>query len=232
MSGSATFTIVMSSSSMNVARQTASRVHHLRSIADSLRGGPARPGSYASSEPRSLGTSTACSRSASSGTMSSARSCVEASTTYAAAPSRCARSQLTRGDAPAIAGHEAGEAVQRHRRREVVADRALVLEELRRDDGADRVAAEVLGAGAAAAVAVEASQRVGPAGLELASEDVAIRHARSMSEARCQQRTRPKNTTNGPDRSVGAAAGSAFVARLDAVGAPVAARELRRSAAM
>ena len=32
MSGSATFTIVMSSSSMNVARQTASRVHHLRSI--------------------------------------------------------------------------------------------------------------------------------------------------------------------------------------------------------
>ena len=32
MSGSATFTIVMSSSSMNVARQTASKVHHLRSI--------------------------------------------------------------------------------------------------------------------------------------------------------------------------------------------------------
>ena len=32
MSGSATFTIVMSSSSMNVAEQTASRVHHLRSI--------------------------------------------------------------------------------------------------------------------------------------------------------------------------------------------------------
>ncbi len=29
MSGSATFTIVMSSSSMNVPRQTASRVHHL-----------------------------------------------------------------------------------------------------------------------------------------------------------------------------------------------------------
>src|SRR3954451_5859061 len=32
MSGSATLTIVMSSSSMNVARHTASRVHHLRSM--------------------------------------------------------------------------------------------------------------------------------------------------------------------------------------------------------
>src|SRR5215218_6762551 len=32
MSGSATLTIVMSSRSMNVARQTASRLHHLRSI--------------------------------------------------------------------------------------------------------------------------------------------------------------------------------------------------------
>src|SRR4051794_18472456 len=32
MSGSATFTIVMSSSNMNVARQTASRVHHLRAM--------------------------------------------------------------------------------------------------------------------------------------------------------------------------------------------------------
>ena len=40
------------------------------------------------SDPGSAGTSTACSWSASSGTTSSARSCVDASTTYAAAPSR------------------------------------------------------------------------------------------------------------------------------------------------
>ena len=40
------------------------------------------------------GTSTACSRNASSGTISSARSWVEASTTWAAAPSWWARSQL------------------------------------------------------------------------------------------------------------------------------------------
>ena len=32
MSGSATFTIVMSSSSMNVATHTTMRVHHLRSM--------------------------------------------------------------------------------------------------------------------------------------------------------------------------------------------------------
>lgn len=45
--------------------------------------------------PGSMGTSTACSRSAARGTTSSARSWVEASTTYAAAPSSCARSQFS-----------------------------------------------------------------------------------------------------------------------------------------
>ena len=88
---------------------------------------------------------------------------------------------VDRGDAPAVAGHEAGEAVERHRRREVVADRALVLEELGGHDRADRVAAEVLGPGAAAAVAVEARDRVGPAGLEVAAEDVAFWHVRSIA---------------------------------------------------
>ena len=61
-------------------------------------------------------------------------------------------------------------------------------QELRRDHGADRVAAEVVGPGVAAPVAVEARQRVGAAGLERSSEDVAVGHARSISEPRRQQR--------------------------------------------
>ena len=40
MSGSATFTIVMSSSSMNVATQTATSVHHLRSMTPTVRQPP------------------------------------------------------------------------------------------------------------------------------------------------------------------------------------------------
>ena len=56
-----------------------------------LPGGLALP---ASSPPASAGTSTACSRRASSGTISSARSWVAARTTKAAAPSSWARSQL------------------------------------------------------------------------------------------------------------------------------------------
>ena len=59
-------------------------------------------------------------------------------------------------------------------RHEVVADAALVLEELGRDDDADGVAAPVLRARRAVAVAVEAGHRVGAAGLELAAEHVAF----------------------------------------------------------
>ena len=47
---------------------------------------------------------------------------------------------------------------------EVVADALLVLEELGGDDGTDGVAAEILGAGVAAAVTEEPGQRVGPHG--------------------------------------------------------------------
>ena len=50
--------------------------------------------SHARRSPGPSGTSTACSSSASSGTISSARSCVDARTTNAAAPSSWARSQL------------------------------------------------------------------------------------------------------------------------------------------
>src|SRR3954452_15035165 len=80
---------------------------------------------------------------------------------------------VDRGHAPAVARLEAGEAVRGHGRAQVVADLALVLQELRRDDRAEGVAAAVVGPRAAAAVAVEARERVGSARLELAAEDVA-----------------------------------------------------------
>jgi flagella basal body P-ring formation protein FlgA len=47
-----------------------------------------------------------------------------------------------------------------------------MLEELRRHHRADRVAAQVLGAGVAAAVSIEAGHRIGAAQLELVTQDV------------------------------------------------------------
>src|SRR6185503_6080772 len=84
------------------------------------------------------------------------------------------------GDAPAVAGTQSGEAVVRAGRHEVVADAALVVEELVCQHGADRVAAQVLRAGVAAAVTVEPGHRVGTTGLELPAEDVAFGHGPSM----------------------------------------------------
>ena len=64
---------------------------------------------------------------------------------------------------------------------------ALVLEELGGHHRADRVAAQVLGPGAAAAVAVEPGHRIGAARLQVAAEDVALRlpfgHGRSMARS-------------------------------------------------
>src|SRR5207302_8355918 len=61
---------------------------------------------------------------------------------------------------PAISGHQAGKMVLGHRRREVVADTALVLEELGGHHRADGVAAKVLAPGGTAPVSVEASEGV------------------------------------------------------------------------
>src|SRR4029077_14095951 len=83
---------------------------------------------------------------------------------------------VARSHAPAVARNEAREMVGRHRRDEVVADRLLVLEELLRDDRADRVAAEILEPGVAPSVAVEAGQWVGSALLQRLPEDVARAH--------------------------------------------------------
>ncbi len=63
-------------------------------------------------------------------------------------------------DAPAVPGTQTREAVQWQRRGEVIADAALVVEELGGDHGADRVAAAVLGARTTATVAVEAGERI------------------------------------------------------------------------
>ena len=86
-----------------------------------------------------------------------------------------------RGHAPAVAGHESGEAVLGHRGAEVVADGALVLEELGGDHRADGVAAAVLGAGSTAPVPVEAGHGVHAAGLKLLAQDAAIVHRISIA---------------------------------------------------
>jgi len=83
---------------------------------------------------------------------------------------------VPRGDTPPVAGHQAGESVLRHRCGQVVADRALMLEEVRGHDGADDVQADVLRTGRAAAVSVEAGDRVGATRFQLATEHVAISH--------------------------------------------------------
>ncbi len=67
-----------------------------------------------------------------------------------------------------------------HRRAEVVADTALVLEKLRRRHCADRVAAPVLGACVATPVPVEAGNGVAAAGLKLCTQHIAIAHRTSM----------------------------------------------------
>src|SRR5262245_15301194 len=91
-------------------------------------------------------------------------------------------------DAPAIAGHETGEAEPLTRRREIVADRLREGEEPLGHHGADSVHAEIAGARPARAVAIEACQRVERARVELAAEDVApwlgFAHADSVRAAK------------------------------------------------
>jgi hypothetical protein len=83
-------------------------------------------------------------------------------------------------DAPAITGHQAGKLIGRDWRAQVVADAPLMVEKLSGDHSADGVAAEILWSGPAAAITVETGQRVAPAGLQLASEHIAIGHLSSI----------------------------------------------------
>ena len=83
-------------------------------------------------------------------------------------------------DAPTISWHQAGEAVFRSRRGQVVSDRALVLQKLGGHDGADGVPPEIFCPGCTAAVAIEAGERFGTARFQLSTEHVAIGHGLSM----------------------------------------------------
>src|SRR6266404_5310211 len=74
--------------------------------------------------------------------------------------------------APAVARFEPGEAVLRQGRAEVVAVRLGEGEELRRHDHTDGVQADILAAGIAASVTVEAGQGLERAGLQRAAQDV------------------------------------------------------------
>jgi len=94
-----------------------------------------------------------------------------------------------RDDTPAVAGNQAREVVERQGGLQVVADAALVLEELGGHDRADCVTTEVLRTGAATAVAVEPGDRIRAAWLEVAAEDIAIAlHGLSLPVSRCSLR--------------------------------------------
>ncbi len=69
----------------------------------------------------------------------------------------------------------------RHGGDQVVADAALMGKELGRHDRADRMAAEVLWAGVAAAIAVKARHGIVAARLKLAAEHVPLAHASSIA---------------------------------------------------
>ena len=56
-----------------------------------------------------------------------------------------------------------------------------MVEELRGDDGADRVATDVLGSASAAPVSVEARDRVHAARLQGAPQDIELRHGFSLA---------------------------------------------------
>ena len=82
---------------------------------------------------------------------------------------------------------QTGKAVFGHRRAQVVADAALMLEELRRRHHADQMHG-LLRPGRTAAVPVVTGERIRAAGLQLAAEDVQfIRHQASVAHDPCRQ---------------------------------------------
>ncbi len=75
-------------------------------------------------------------------------------------------------EAPAISGFEAGEAVEGHGGAEIVALGLGEAQKFGGDLGADDVGAAILGAGLAAAIAKEAGDWIGAAGLQGLAEDI------------------------------------------------------------
>src|ERR1700733_8381447 len=90
---------------------------------------------------------------------------------------------VRRRDAPAVSWHETGEPVLRHRRAQVVADAPLVLKELAGHHRADSVTAAVRRSSVAAAVPVEAGERVSSTWLKLAAEHVPVTHPMSINSS-------------------------------------------------
>lgn len=76
-----------------------------------------------------------------------------------------------RDHAPAITGLQTRKAVLGHGRDQVIADAALLVEEFRRYDRAHQMDC-LSWSGAAAAIAVEAGDWLGSAGLQFAAEDI------------------------------------------------------------
>ena len=102
------------------------------------------------------------------------------------------------GDAPAVTGHQTGKVVLTHRCTEIVADAALMFEELSRDNGANRVTANVVSPGIATPVAEEPGQRIRAARFEVITEDVAFRHEPSSA---LRQHDRSLATIEKPKRA-------------------------------
>lgn len=91
-----------------------------------------------------------------------------------AGPIRVSAQPFGSGDAPSVTGSETREAVLRHRGRQVVADTALMIQELGGDDGAHGVATEIVGIRVARSISEPAGHRIDAAGLQLAAEDVSL----------------------------------------------------------
>jgi len=85
-------------------------------------------------------------------------------------------------NAPPIAGHEAREAVLRHRRAEIVADSLLMREKLLGYDGTNGVTTEVLSSRRTTAVAVETRDGVGATRLQHPTDDVPVSHETSIAD--------------------------------------------------
>jgi hypothetical protein len=89
-----------------------------------------------------------------------------------------------RNHAPAITGLQTRKAVCGHWRDQVVPDAPLVLEEFRRHHGAHQMDC-LIWSGAAAAIAIEACDWLGTAGLQFAAEDIALTlHKSSLADLR------------------------------------------------
>lgn len=84
--------------------------------------------------------------------------------------------------APAVSRNESWEPELGDWGDEVVADAALMSQELRRHHRADRVAAAILGTGVARPIAKEASEGISPTRLQGAAQDVALAHCCSIAQ--------------------------------------------------